>query len=365
MSRSINLLSVSGGKDSTALILHAIERGKEFRCVFADTGHEHQQTYDYLDYLRTKLGITIEVAKADFRREIEGKREYISKHWFNDLTAGRTGKWVRTGAPCIETNPPPPDNPFDASEIQGWLWQREVAPLSAEDAQSKVRDALAVLVPTGNPFLDMCIWKGRFPSPKARFCTDELKAIPITEQFVRPILEAGHSVRSWQGVRADESARRATYPIHEKLMPKVYAYRPLLRWSAADVFAIHRKHGVDPNPLYLQGMSRVGCMPCIMSRKGELAEIGRRFPDVIDRLRKWEQIVSIGGKRGSSTFFDVRPFVDDKFNVNHIDHGIDAAYRWSLTERGGRQFNLFLTGEHIPSCSSTYGLCDLPVEDVQ
>jgi 3'-phosphoadenosine 5'-phosphosulfate sulfotransferase (PAPS reductase)/FAD synthetase len=56
--------SVSGGKDSTALTLALLERGLAFRAVFADTGWEHEITYQYLDMLRSKLGITIDVVKA-------------------------------------------------------------------------------------------------------------------------------------------------------------------------------------------------------------------------------------------------------------------------------------------------------------
>jgi 3'-phosphoadenosine 5'-phosphosulfate sulfotransferase (PAPS reductase)/FAD synthetase len=47
------IASVSGGKDSTAMMLALIEAKLEFRAVFADTGWEHQITYDYLDMLRT------------------------------------------------------------------------------------------------------------------------------------------------------------------------------------------------------------------------------------------------------------------------------------------------------------------------
>lgn len=318
MSRRINLLSVSGGKDSTALILHAMERGIEFRCCVADTGHEHPDTYEYLDYLRDKLGIEIEVAKADFAKRIEGKAKYVAEHWADDGIS-----------------------------------------------EDKIQLALDTLKPTGNPFLDMCIWKGRFPSPKGRFCTDELKTVPITNQIVLPILKSGQGVRSWQGVRADESPRRATYPMHEKIDYGVWVYRPLLRWTAAEVFAIHRKHGVKPNPLYLKGMNRVGCMPCIMSRKGELAEISRRFPEVIERLKKWEELVSWASKRGCSTFFGVRPFAEDKYNVHYSTEGIEAAVLWSKTLRGGKQFGLFEEHEEIPACSSNYGLCELEEDATQ
>lgn len=294
------------------MLLHAIERGIDFRCCFADTGNEHEDVYEYLDYLQEKLGIEIKVAKADFTKRIEGKAKYIREHWADDG-------------------------------------------ISAE----KIKLALDTLKPTGNPFLDMCIWKGRFPSPKGRFCTDELKTLPITNQIVIPILRSGKGVRSWQGVRKDESPRRATLGMHEQLDYGVWAYRPLLEWTVEDVFAIRRKHGVKPNPLYLKGMKRVGCMPCIMCRKGELTEISRRFPEVIERLKEWERLVSWASKRDSSTFFDVRLYAKDKYDVHYTTEGVDAAVRWARTERGGVQFNLFTEYEEIPVCSSNYGLCEL------
>jgi 3'-phosphoadenosine 5'-phosphosulfate sulfotransferase (PAPS reductase)/FAD synthetase len=64
--------SVSGGKDSTALILallEAADRGEIprelLRFVFADTGWESHETYLYIDYLREKMAITIDVVGVD------------------------------------------------------------------------------------------------------------------------------------------------------------------------------------------------------------------------------------------------------------------------------------------------------------
>ena len=51
-----NVVSISGGKDSTALALLAIEREtKNLHFVWADTGHEHPQTYEYVEYLSGEL----------------------------------------------------------------------------------------------------------------------------------------------------------------------------------------------------------------------------------------------------------------------------------------------------------------------
>ena len=57
------IASVSGGKDSTALILALREAEIPARHVFADTGWEAPETYEYLDLLRARLGITIDVVR--------------------------------------------------------------------------------------------------------------------------------------------------------------------------------------------------------------------------------------------------------------------------------------------------------------
>ena len=50
------VVGVSGGKDSLAVCLHFNELGYEYKRVFSDTGWEHPQTYEYLQYLETVIG---------------------------------------------------------------------------------------------------------------------------------------------------------------------------------------------------------------------------------------------------------------------------------------------------------------------
>jgi 3'-phosphoadenosine 5'-phosphosulfate sulfotransferase (PAPS reductase)/FAD synthetase len=77
------IASVSGGKDSTALILALREADIAARYVFADTGWEAPETYAYLDYLRDRLGIAIDVvgvpggmtAKARARAGFPGRMQ--------------------------------------------------------------------------------------------------------------------------------------------------------------------------------------------------------------------------------------------------------------------------------------------------
>lgn len=316
-----NIVSVSGGKDSTALLLLAKEQQVEnLQAVFADTGHEHPQTYEYIDYLNEHV-YPIRTVRADFSEAIQRRRAMMQR--------------VIDGTHKEKSN-------------SKYHWTPEVA-----------HKALNVLFSTGNPFLDMCLVHGRFPSTKVRFCTNELKRDPLIEQVQLPLIEQGHEVYSWQGVRADESLARRDLPELSDEGGGLFSYRPILTWTVEDVFAMHDKHGVKPNPLYKQGMARVGCMPCINTRKDELLEISKRFPGEIERVAAWEALVAQASKTGSSSFFAAtRLGAETAADVTVEDHGIWAHVKWSKTSRGGTQFDFLRAHAHGPVCSSIYGLCE-------
>lgn len=324
MSDTINVVSLSGGKDSTATALVAVEREAEnLSFVFADTGNEHPLTYEYIDYLETKLG-PVKRLRANFDDRIANKREVVAD------------KWRRDGVP-----------------------------------EEHVLEALEYLKPTGNPFLDLCLWKGRFPSTRVRFCSEQLKAIPINKMMA-DLTEEYTEVISWLGIRRDEShARREALEWEDSTyVPGLVLHRPIIDWTAEDTFAIAKRHGIDPNPLYKMGMGRVGCMPCIHCGKGEIFEIAKRFPEELERLAKWEELVSKVAKRGVSTFFDARitqrslgmPKItaENVHEVHYTTHGISQYVEWSKTSHGGRQYDLtkVMEMDEPPSCKSLYGLCE-------
>lgn len=330
MSKPAHVVSISGGKDSTALYLLALERreakGREFTAVFADTGNEHELTYEAVRTLAAKTGGPEPVwVRADFTKDFARKRIFVET------------KWPEHGVP-----------------------------------DDVVRRAVEVLsAPTGNPFLDLCIMKGRFPGSKTRFCTDELKIRPMCEQLTLPLVLSGHAIISWQGVRAEESLARRDLPKWQRLgdvygvkvpagvEPRIYAYRPLIDWKLTDVWAMHAKHGIDRNPLYEQGMGRVGCMPCIMAKKSELREIAARFPDHVERIAEWERIVTLTAKRGNATFFCLSddPTWSDGDAIDTAVDGIHRRVAWSKTSRGGKQFDMGLMTDMGTSCNQ-WGACE-------
>lgn len=420
MGKTINVVSVSGGKDSTATLLLALERGVEnLQAVFADTGHEHPEVYKYLDYLESKLGITIRRIKPDFSLEIMHKRDVVKTKWARDiplaLMADKPGRWeLKSNYAKVKREvisevegdlgydeervpisseledkllcpdgveidypelPTIPEDRYSASENGPFRWKPAIRGMSEAEAMDRtetiIKQALSVLHPTGNPFLDLCLWKGRFPSRMARFCTEELKRNPMLEQVLVPLLEDPDTdeVFNWQGVRADESPSRAKLHEQDEVGDGLFNYRPILNWTAQDVFDFHRKHGVKWNPLYEQGLTRVGCMPCVMCRKDELQEIVNRFPAEIERVAEWERIVGMASKQGASAFYGPRVMggggsiegMDAEQAMSEL--GIHRVAEWSKTSRGGHMFDMFAALGPDVGCSSAYGLCDSPVVD--
>lgn len=306
-----HLVSVSGGKDSTAVYLRAIESGRPFRAVMADTGNEHELTHEYVERLHERTGgPKVEVVRADFTRQLAKHRDYLLR------------EWPKQGIP-----------------------------------DAIVQRAAELHEPTGNPFLDLCISKGRFPSRMAQFCTEELKTIPITMGPVAEMLREG-PVLQWLGIRADESRNRAKQPLFNRHESGSMVWRPIFSWTVEDVWAQHRRHGLAPNPLYAMGMGRVGCMPCINCRKSELRSIADQFPEHIDRIREWEDVLAGANKWGSATFFPAATDPTDADRPGTYAR-IDSVVEWSRTSRGGRQFDLFFQQQAGGGCTSDLGLCEM------
>jgi 3'-phosphoadenosine 5'-phosphosulfate sulfotransferase (PAPS reductase)/FAD synthetase len=118
--------------------------------------------------------------------------------------------------------------------------------------------------------LDLIRAKGSFPSKTRRYCTEKLKAEPMA-RLLAFLADLGIDAVTVAGIRAEESKKRAALPEWEWI--KEYdceMWRPILRWTLNDVIAIHNRHGLAPNPLYLMGLHRVGCWPCVNTTKADL-----------------------------------------------------------------------------------------------
>lgn len=203
------LVLFSGGKDSQACLIQAVERygADKIEAVFCDTGWEHPDTYTHI----------------------------------NDVCK-------QTGVKLVTLHP-------------------------------KLG------------FVELAKKKNRFPSVFSRFCTVELKIKPTIDY----ILSINDSVIIIEGVRAQESVKRAAmsdecmyfrsyfdvingrkeYYRRKEVLEwckkhDASVIRPIFLWTAQEVIDCILTAGQKPNPLYFRGYSRVGCMPCIMSRMSNI-----------------------------------------------------------------------------------------------
>lgn len=307
--KRINLIGLSSGKDSTALLGWAVHESgypkESIICVFTDTENEYEEVY----------------------KQIKDLNDYCIHHGISPIVYLRAaGDWVD----------------------KYWMF-----PL----------------------FLALAIWKGRFPSAKARFCTEFLKIKPL-ELYIAHLRCKGYTIVSHSGVRASESIERSTMSEFGNDIFGCHVRRPLLKWSISDVWEAHKKWLLPINPLYLLGWKRVGCRICIMSNKADVRRTLRKRPDILGIYRVWEMIVgAYRASRGSITDYSSwfhRRTVPLKFRSKSVmtKKGqmmvatIDDVALWSMTQRGAKlqitsamlkeeDFNL--DDSHAP-CQS--GLCE-------
>lgn len=220
-------------------------------------------------------------------------------------------------------------------------------------------------------FYDLAKKKGRFPSTMARFCTQDLKMKP-TQAWIKLRWDEGYTVILHSGVRAAESLERSK--MAEEGFENYYACtvrRPLLKWTLADVWAIHDRYSVPRNPLYGMGMKRVGCFPCVMERKAGVRVIAEQFPERIDFLREQEKNLRIGK---TCAFFPPGTVPRSQCSLTYTCkdgrvvkvNSIDDMVAWSKTVRGGKQYALGTIEEDAfereddktISCPSAIGQCE-------
>lgn len=303
----VHVLGISGGKDSFAMYLSAIELGIDFIPIYADTGNEHQESFVYLRKMQEKLnGPVIRIIRANFDAELAAKRKSVASKW--------PGDGVRP---------------------------------------EKIAATLEVLQPSGNPFLDLCLMKGRFPSAMTRFCSKALKYDPIFEQILDPMLDEGKRVVNWVGLRAEESAYRAALNEFSWQDKKLLMWRPLLHWTLQDVLAIHTDFGLDINELYQKGYPRVGCQICVMTPKDVIKIVSDHNPEAIERIARWELLVAKSGKREIelASFFASKVTPEGRRTKKGV--GIKDVVKWS--QEGKRKFG---KQPQPPTCLSALGLCE-------
>jgi 3'-phosphoadenosine 5'-phosphosulfate sulfotransferase (PAPS reductase)/FAD synthetase len=292
--------SVSGGKDSTAMVLALREAEIPARYVFADTQWEARETYDYLDLLRGRLGIVIDVVGT------EGGMAARARH--------RAGFPARTQRWCTR--------------------ELKLTPIRRYHAE--------VTAQTGRPIASVVGVRAQESAKRAGMV--ELER------------EGGRARRG--GAISPEAL------LSKSRSPSLgtWVWRPLLAWSVEDVLRMHTRHGLPVNPLYQAGADRVGCWPCIFSGKNELRLIAQHDPARVEAIAALEEELTTDRRArnaerpGRYTTERASFFQGRRGGVLGVAPAIEDVVSWARTSRGGRQLPLFEAG---PSGGCVrWGLCE-------
>jgi len=158
-------------------------------------------------------------------------------------------------------------------------------------------------------------------SKKSRPCTRYLKVEPLKKYKRR--LEETYGVEIIQvvGIRHEEGSsfnKRGNIPeivcardcdggtFSNKI------WHPIREWLLKDVWAIHKRYNFPINKLYRVGCTRVGCAPCIFSKKREIAIYHTISPEHFDHIKKVEQ------KHYRPFFYDKNP------KTRHVSYDLDG-----------------------------------------
>ena len=153
-------------------------------------------------------------------------------------------------------------------------------------------------VASGKTLLERVEERGKWPSSSIRWCTSDFKTSPIQRELRRYLKTRprfGGRLVNAMGMRAQESparARKAPWRRNDRMSVagrEVRDWLPIFDLTTEDVFRIIRDAGQTPHPAYLQGMSRMSCVFCIMASRSDLRTAAQLQPDLYRRYAALER----------------------------------------------------------------------------
>ncbi|KKM14265.1 hypothetical protein LCGC14_1707910 [marine sediment metagenome] len=255
------IVAFSGGKDSTACVLHLLDQGVDpdkielwHHLVDGREGStlmDWPVTEDYCRKLAKALGLPIFFSwkEGGFEREMLKKQQRTAPNHFEHIE----------------------DNVIEcgiAGGTRGKVTTREKFPQVSADLS--VRWCSAYLK------IDVCTM-----------------AIKNQERFINA------STLVVSGERAEESPARENYKEFEidradtrtqkSKRRRVDRWRPVHKWTEKQVWAIIERHGIMPHPAYRLGWGRLSCMSCIFGSNSQWASVNMIAPDHINTIAEYER----------------------------------------------------------------------------
>lgn len=123
------------------------------------------------------------------------------------------------------------------------------------------------------------VYGGVLPSPQMRWCTKQMKILPL-EEFI-----GDDPAISYIGIRADEN--RDGYISRKPNIKPIFPFKDngLVK---SDIFQLLEESGIGV-PDYYRWRSRSGCFFCFFQRKYEWVRLSEEHPDLFQEAVRYEQ----------------------------------------------------------------------------
>lgn len=136
------------------------------------------------------------------------------------------------------------------------------------------------------------------PSDTHRWCCTIMKTAPLYRTFKVPGTNKQAKVLTIDGVRAEESNRRAGYDRTGKgKHTNIINVHPILGWNAIEIYLYLFRHNLPINVSYRTGKARVGCIVCPFSTAWDDMIVKKAYPNELkpfeDRLIDWSKKLGI------------------------------------------------------------------------
>ena len=180
-------------------------------------------------------------------------------------------------------------------------WEHEGAESWCRSIVERFGLTLHVVRNKNKTFLSMVKNRGKFPSPKNRQCTSDLKRDPITTWIRRNVKDK--VVINCMGLRADESparskkkrlVRNATQTNSKRT---VWDYLPIHTWTEAEVLSYLTACNIPLHPVY-KYLRRFSCRVCIYMTDHDLRQVQANDPAAIDIISSLENDINFSMKQG-------------------------------------------------------------------
>jgi len=261
------IVAFSGGKDSTACVLHLLEAGapKDKIALWHHDvdGREGSELMDWpitKDYCRKfaehmELPLRFSWKQGGFEREMLRDNTLTAPVFFEDINGN-----------VVEC---PPGKPRKRTKPCGVCGS-----------------------------LDCLGCRQKFPQVTAdlgqRFCTSYLKIDVSCRAINNQKAFEGKRTLFVTGERAEESACRAKYAEFEPHRTNVKKrhvdhYRPVHSWTEKQVWDIIKRHKIHAHPCYYLGWGRCSCAACIFGSDNQWTSLNRLSPVKVNRIIKYEE----------------------------------------------------------------------------